>query len=307
MDDIAAIQEVATKAKLNIRCWPAKKEDRHATEATNHQYGAMAEAGVYRKNMVSRKHLKPITDVESEARRYHKDNTLPWGQDGERILPATLIEEYTARMRDFHQKFDFSVAEFKQKYPSIVIDEQQTLGGMYNQAEYPTLRELDDKFGFKVSMPPIESADDFRIKLSETMMNRIREDIRLEERNNQLEMTTDLYKRFHSVIEDMVVRLTATKRDPKTNEIIPKKFSHTAITNIMDLANILPKLNINNDHGLSELRQAVIDKLTDITPEDIRESDAVREVTIGVGKNLLADIESKMSFYTGKIDQKEAA
>lgn len=305
MDErIAAIQEVAIKVKLNISCWPAKKEDKEATEATHLQQGAKKGAGTYRKNMVSKDHLKPIKDIETEARKYHREVTLPWGQDGERVLPASMVDEYTAEMRRLHQEFDLAVAEFKQKYPSIVIDEKSTLGSMYKQDEYPSLRELDDKFDFKVSITPIESADDFRIKLSESIIDRIKDDVRKQETENQLNMTTDLYNRLHAVIADMVERLTATKQDKKTGETIYKSFSYTALTNITDLAGLLPKLNINNDHGLTELHNEIMDKLGEVTPEDVRESDAVRQVTVQKGKALLDDIEQKMSFYTGPVTEK---
>jgi len=310
MDDrISAIQEVAIKVKLNVSCWPAKKEDKEATKATHLQQGAKQDAGTYRKNMVSKKHLKPIRDIETEARKFHREVTLPWGQDGERVLPASMVDEYTAEMRRLHQDFDLAVAEFKQKYPAIVIDEKSTLGSMYNQSEYPSLRELEDKFDFRVSITPIESADDFRIKLSESIIDRIKDDVRRQENENQLNITTDLYNRLQNVIEDMIGRLTATKKDKKTGETIYKSFSYTALTNITDLAALLPKLNINNNYGLSELHKEIMDKLGKISVEDIRESEAVREVTVQKGQELLDDIGQKMSFYTGPVEQnqKEAA
>ena len=90
--------------------------------------------------------------------------------------------------------------------------------------------------------------------------------------------------------------------------ILYKSFTYTALTNITDLADLLPKLNINNDHGLNELYREITAKLGRISAEDVRESDAVREVTVRTGKELLDDIDRKMSFYTDPIPkQKEAA
>src|ERR1700738_3740956 len=78
----------AMLAMLQIKKWAAKKHDKRASQevATNH--GASTLAGAYRKNMLPSQSsaLEDVQKACDEARTFHYQNTLPWGQDGSRIL-----------------------------------------------------------------------------------------------------------------------------------------------------------------------------------------------------------------------------
>lgn len=297
------IQRLAVKAKLTIRCFEARKEDREVSDQTVANYGAKKGVASVRKSIVSRAYLKPLTDIRAAARSYHRMMTSPWGESGERILNAVLVQEYKTKMRQFEQEYTMAVNSFKAQYPVIIMQEAANLGSMYKIGDYPGVSELDDKFEFSTYITPVESSDDFRVNLAESVLSELKKEVYEQEKLNQFNITKDLYERLYAVISDMVDRISAKKDDSQY-----KTFTKTAIENPKRLIDILPKLNINQDPGLVKLHEDISQRLADVTADEIRANDHLRAKTIADGEKILEDIENRIgSMYAlPKKDKKVA-
>jgi len=301
------IQRLAVKARLTIRCFEARKEDKEASEKTTADHGAKKGVASVRKSIISREALKPLTDIRSAARNYHREMTSPWGEGNERILNAVLVQEYKTQMRRFEQEYVMAFNVFKSQYPLIIAREAANLGAMYKITDYPSANELDDKFEFVSQITPIECADDFRVNIAESVLDEIKKEIVEQEKANQANITRDLYDRLHFVINDMVERLSAKNVDPQTSQVQYKRFSRTAIDNIKRLIEILPRLNINQDPDLFALRDEVAQKFQDLTADDIRENDHLRAKTVADGEKLLKEIENRMGGLYGLPEEDQEA
>src|ERR1700736_4039183 len=97
-----SLSERAMLASLNIRRWQAALTDKKITAevATNHAVSEKR-AGRYRKNAidVEAPSFKGVVCAASELRNKHYFYTLPWSQDGARILTTAIFEEYSTEMR----------------------------------------------------------------------------------------------------------------------------------------------------------------------------------------------------------------
>jgi hypothetical protein len=71
------------------------------------------------KSLLAKDALAKITTVSGAAREYHYEATLPWLQDGSRILPSDNFFVYSERMRKLKEEFDLCVAEFVSSYPAL--------------------------------------------------------------------------------------------------------------------------------------------------------------------------------------------
>jgi hypothetical protein len=70
-----------------------------------------------------------------------------------------------------------------------------------------------------------------------------------------------------------------------TEKINKPTFRNTMISNITDLANILPDLNLADDQELDGIRVEVLDRLCRYTPEQLRNDDDKRkEVAAAAGQ-----------------------
>ena len=78
----------AMLCSLSISMWSARKHDPEVSEEIATRHGAQADAGRYHKVLLPKEALAEILKIVNEARQEHYFMTLPWGDDGYRVLPA---------------------------------------------------------------------------------------------------------------------------------------------------------------------------------------------------------------------------
>jgi len=81
------LNEKAMLVKLSVSQWTARKYDKKVSQEINDQYSAH-DAGRYNKVLIAQEEIKKISKVASQARSFHYFNTLPWDDNGSRILPS---------------------------------------------------------------------------------------------------------------------------------------------------------------------------------------------------------------------------
>src|SRR5260370_30688782 len=238
----------AMRASLTIRRWQAALTDKkiRADAPTPHAVSEKR-AGRYRKNDIDVEALsfKAVVSAASELRNQHYFYTLPWSQDGARILTTAMFADYSANMRTLRGAFARVVEGFVEDYPRLKQAAKRELNGMYNEGDYPT--NIGAKFGVDVVIMPLPDSQDFRATLSEDTVADIKKDIQAElHKTTQLAMR-EPYERLYSHISRIVMRLSDKKA----------VFRDTLITGLADLCAILPWLNLTCDTQLANLRKRV--------------------------------------------------
>ena len=104
--------ETAMLVALNVRCYGATREDKKISKDVAAQHGTDSDAGKYAKNLVPKSALEPITKAIGALRSFHHDNTLPWLDDGVRILPAMNFEAYKTAMEGLKDSYESAVQAF---------------------------------------------------------------------------------------------------------------------------------------------------------------------------------------------------
>lgn len=257
------IHQSAMLAALNISQWTARKYDKKVSVEVEQKHAAK-DAGRYNKLLVAKEALEAISKVATAARSYHYKMTLPWGDNGERLLPATLFEDYTNNIRDYQSTFDKRVSEFVRDYPDLKTDAIRRLGSMYDPQDYPPVDDIASRFGMRVDFSPVPVANDFRVSLNEDYVDRIRSDIEARMINRQTEAMKHCWQRVREVVSHIHERLA--DKD--------KTFRDSLISNAEELLTILPALNITNDPELTRVAQEV--KTLLIAPDRLRQDETLR-------------------------------
>jgi hypothetical protein len=317
MQNQPALQEIAVKSMVAFKCWTAHKIDHDATEQTLNNYQAFEGAGRFNKVLIDKVHLSNLRKIIQDARKYWHSVTLPWGNEGSRILPGVKIFEFESKMREFQRAFETEYEKLEANYTSIIDEQKRILGNMYNHDDYPSIEELRQKFGFengklgiKVEISGIESTDDIRLNMTEPLINRLKNQAAEEERDKIIEATRDIYRRLVQRLSAMVERLKATKTDKKTNDEVYAKFKNATITNLVEILELVPLLNIAGDETLDEVSRQLSEKLADIAPVDIRNDEQIRKEVIATGKKAMEQLERKMDFLfvsSGNTKNQQAA
>jgi hypothetical protein len=278
--------------ELNVSQCTFRKLDRKVTSKATSEFHAQHDAGRFNKATIAKEHIKDIEKVVTQARTYHYANTLPWADNGPRILPSANYFDYTAKMREFKAQFEAAVQSFLQMYPQLVIDQQARLGDMYDANDYPAPALLQDKYRFVTGFLPMPEAGDFRVDISQMEVDKIRSEI--EDRNNTLleNSMKDLWQRLYENVERMAERLGADRVDPKSGKIKAKIFRDSLVDNLIDLCSLLPKLNLTHDPKLEEMRQMVEGKLCGAGADELRDNDSLRRETAASADEILKQMAS---------------
>lgn len=288
------LSERAMLVSLHISSWSGMQVDREVTDAVNSDFKAdLKKAGRYNKRLVDSTFLEGISSAHSKARAAHKLLTLPWEDDGTRVLANVGYINYTSVMKDCRLKAEAAVKEFLADISPAINEAKVRLGDMFNADDYPDADVLKQKFGFDVEIKPMPEGKDFRAKLSEDAVKAIVKDI--ERRSDQrLEAAMkDVFARVQDVVGKMSERLR--EYQPGANG---KKASgiirDTLVYNINELADLMPALNVTGDPRIDELAAALKADLVEHSPEILRADAKVRQATISKADKLLKKVKLYM-------------
>ena len=110
----------AMLCSLSISMWSARKHDPEASEEIAQRPGAQADAGRYHKVLLPKEALAEIHKVVSEARQEHYFMTLPWDDNGYRVLAAAAYMDHTEKMRALSNRFSPAVEALVQQFGQLV-------------------------------------------------------------------------------------------------------------------------------------------------------------------------------------------
>jgi len=260
------ITEKAMLVSLHISCWSARKHDKNVSKEVNDKYGGNHEAGRFNKVLATKESLKDIQAAVGCARTFHMEQTLPWGERGERLLPSKNYSEYNRQMRIFRQQFEDAVGAFVSDYHTVIWEARQNLGGLFRREDYPNAAEIRNKFDFKTAISPVPTAEDFRVSLAREEVSTIQKKMQERLMQSHSAATHDLWQHLYEVVSLMVERLS----DPEAI------FRDTLVINIARLTEILPRLNLNDDPDLEAMRRRIEASLCRYTPAELRKDKHVR-------------------------------
>lgn len=252
-----SLKEKVMTVDLTVSRWGAKKGDRKVTKEVEKANNAH-NAGYYTKELIKSATLEDLVTMEGKLRKFHKKHTLPWNDNGTRILPAQRWFEYVGELGPLQIEFNNLVDKFVNEYDELREKAKDYLGEMYNPNDYPPNDIIRSKFKIKVDVDSITDGNDFRIKLDDAVVDNMRKQI-----NNNFEERIEkaaqsMLGRIREVVAHMVERL----EEPKN------KFHDTLVGNIREVIEMLPKLNFNDDE---RIKNAVsICKPLIVNPESLR-------------------------------------
>ncbi len=258
---------------LNIRQWSARKHDRAVTSEVDKTHGAK-DGGRYNKLLIDKAALEPAEKIAGAARAHHYKLTLAWGDNGDRLLPATLFMGYTQDMQNFRIEFEARVRTFINDYPQLKTEARKRLGTMYDPDDYPG--DIADRFSFGTSFSPVPSADDFRVALSAEHVEHIKRDLteRLTER--QMDAVKEVYARARTIVG---------KIHEQTHDEDRRIFD-SAIENAREFVDILPALNFTKDPILTGIEQDIRQLL--VPADRLRQDKRLRATTAKKADAILA-------------------
>jgi hypothetical protein len=281
------ITERAMLAAVHISVWSATKHDKQISREVAAQHGAHQDAGRYNKKLLKEaEKLEALRTLAGKIRAYFYLITLPWSDEGYRILPAHLYFELSKKMQQFEQEFHSAVDEFVSAYPSYVEDVKPALNGLFRTEDYPEPRKIREKFELRLEILPIPTGNDFRVALSEEQKQRISGQIDRTVREALARGTEDLWLRLRKVVAHMVDRL----------QDVDGRLHASVVDNISELVDVLPHLNIAQDAQLDAFVEEVKTKLCGYTAKQLKQNQLLRATTASDAAEIVSRISELIGF-----------
>jgi hypothetical protein len=283
----------AMLCSLSISMWSARKHDPEASEEIAVRHGAQADAGRYHKVLLPKAALAEIQKIVSDARQEHYFMTLPWDDNGYRVLPAAAYMDHTEKMREMSNRFNPAVDALAREFGNLVEQARVRLGGLFRSEDYPTPDGLRSKFSFETKVMPLPDAGDFRVTLGDEEKERIKRQITATVEASLQIASRDLWQRFYEAVSHLAERLTAYK---VTDEGVEHPFRDSVVANLVKLVDVLPKLNVTGDPELERLASQVRASLL-VDPKELRKSESVRTETAKAATAICQRMTGYMSGY----------
>jgi hypothetical protein len=272
-----SLKEKVMIVNLTISQWGARKYDRGATKEVEDNHQAK-EAGRFNKVLMQSDTLTSIGKVGSKIRLYHYENTLPWGDNGDRILPTEKYFQYIMDIGMLKNEFCTLADKFIQEYETEKQRSMSRLNTLYNEKDYPQSECIRKKFDILVGFMPIADGNDLRVNMSEQVIGSIKDQI-----------TKELEKRIESTTTDILDRLKrSVQRMAETLKDKDSVFRDSLVGNIEALCENLPSLNFNSDAHIVEVLDWCKGLIVD--PDDLRTKRKFRMEICAKAEQILANI-----------------
>jgi len=306
------ITTAAMLGSLNISVWEARIQDKRTKDEVLANKGAKSKkAASVSKNLFSEcPELEAIKTIRSEARVWFNSHTLPWDDNGNRLITTRQYLDVTAKVAEYESKFDGLVRIFVGVLGTAISKQAFENGALFDRSEYPTEDEVAAKFRFGLSLSPLPSSGDFRVDIGHEAQRVLAEQYERATAERVAGAVQDTWQRVKSQVEWVRERMTAVlEYDPDEVEEIKTTDEDGVVVSVeikkrrrpklydsmleqgLELCKMLSDLNVTNDPRLEEARRDLERALTRVDMDSLKESPELQRAT----KQAMDDILDKFA------------
>lgn len=282
------LSDRALLVQLNISQWTARKYDKKATLEVANTHGVNASVGRYNKSLLPlNDYLSNVHQKAGYIRTKYYENTLPWGIEGTQMLPTSNYLNFINEFRREKSEWETLVNLFTSNYSLLKADAKRFLGSLYREEDYPHEKDIAAKFKMDMAVFPVPT-NDFRVSIGDAELSRIQRDV--EERVQQASASAmkDVWQRLYDRVQHLTEKMVKVS-DPKS------RFHESSIEHLVELCELLPRLNFNDDPNLEAMRREVEAKLANLNKEAVLGDDTFRTKKIDEAKAIM----DKMAVFMG--------
>jgi hypothetical protein len=273
---LSAIARSGLLVSVAVSTYSGRKQDKRtqAEVAANKGSGSAKAASVYKNLFADCPELDDIIKFQARARARHYALTLPWNDNGLRLLPARSLLDYKAEMNRYGDEFAMRVGKFLDKYAVLVSAAAFKLGTLFDRDEYPMRDQIARKFAFTVDFAPLPTAGDFRVDVENGALAELTREYEQRMAAQVAAAQQDAWGRMYEALTRLKDRLTLDADGKR------KVFHETAVTNAQELCSALTQLNITNDPALEAARQRLEEALMGVRADTLRKEEGERLVVL---------------------------
>lgn len=269
------------------------KQDKEARSVIAEKFSASEDRVKASKSLIDPEAMKGLKAVSSAIRAYVNKNSIPWSEDGIRLIRSTNFDKFIGDLRDLRRQFDDEREIFLKALPDLIIEGKQALGDMGDVDIDPA--EIAGKLQVKFSTFQIPTATIHPLaKFTEEGIKSIQESAEESAQRSAEKVVTVVKERIQAVLGHMKEKLLERKLR-KSGEGYGI-FRDSLITNARELGELIRDLNVFDDPTINEAADKLLTEFGGVDPDLVRENDTVRAEIAEKAESVL---ESTMSALDG--------
>jgi len=275
---------------LQIGIWTGQRLDKDASKRVTDEANAAQDAASVNKHTVPKTALAPILSAASALRRHFYDNTLPWKDNGDRLLSRQMYMPFIEQYEQKHQWFDAKVDEFLgTAYPSVIEQAAFRMGEMFRAEDYPSVTSLRRRFYATLDIDAVTEAHDFRVAMDAGQADAVRAQIESSLRERTNKAMYDVWSRVASTLAHVADKLG-------TPDAV---FRDSTIKNLEEILALLPGLNILDDAQLNAIRDDIERSVLAYDVKWMRKDPVVRTKVSEEAQRIMTDMQGFMAAFGG--------
>ena len=295
MNTTTTIQEQALLVRVVIRKWSNAKTDSGLTQAVEADNNIVGSGLLrVRKTLLVAPTVKALGKLSGQIRNNIVGKlTVPWNEDGTRLLPVELIDRFEKELSDAKVYWDELKSELGDDYDLEIEKAKVSLNGAFNEADYPAKQDILDRYSLTAHYSPLPTGGDLRISLPQAKLDKLRSEVEANVKGALEKGTKQVHERVAHALGHLVEKLDKFGID-KNGKVIGA-FRDSTVQNLNELAEVLPLLNITGDSTLTKISNDLLSQLRNLDPKKLRDDTSHRRDVAGKARKIA---KSLSGFYS---------
>lgn len=276
------LSQHACLVRIKIRGWSSREKCEAVAQNAATAAGANVEFVEGFINRVAKKHplRAAVETARNTARNWYKDN-LPFWDAGSRLVTNLQYDRVMTELKAMRAVYLQAVEAFLDGLPEMEKTAAANLAGYAGC--FPSRSDLERLFSFEIETSAIACADDIRLKhVSAETARDIEASTRRQQAEKVTEVMTRLVVRIQSAMEHFEDQLTSESQG----------YHGTAVTNMQELAAIIPELNLTGDPGINAVARKLGEMFQNITSKEIKEDPKKQKELLAKTGDILARVKT---------------
>lgn len=209
-----------------------------------------------------------LTTLKSQASAYWRSMTLPYPQEGVRLIKQADIGAFEARMREYKEQLVVAAANLQLEYEALKVAAREKLGDLYNPNDYPP--SLEGVFDLRWEYPPVDPPNylmTFNPELYQQEQQRVQ---------HRFETAVVMAENaFAEQLQDMIAHLIERLTDEPDGT--KKTFKASAIENFKEFYENFRSMNVRSNAQLDNLIERATNIVSGVDVKDLRKNSNLRQ------------------------------
>jgi len=276
---IISLSSACVLVSIESHVWNATVQDRQISDEVTSAKKASKDSGKFVKNLLANNaEHKAVLNYRQTIYNWAQRVTYDWA-GSQRLLPVVNLPKFHKEYREHETKFYELVDNFLAKYPSIVSNMAFVQGDMFDRNEYPDVSELRRKFSLDLIQSEVPTGD-FRCAIAQDLLN----DMTLHYEKQAKKMVEDILAKQSEQLVDVMKSISycceteTTVGDNGEVKVRRRKLYDSTLDRARELCETFRKFNLVQDPNLEKARASLEQVLSDVTIDQLRNSDSKRVV-----------------------------